>query len=117
MYKNLYFWVLATSLIILFSTAPLPVAAEGDLCREKGITVRNATMIDLWYRKNGGECSIWVHEHLFTLKPGDRMGIFSDSDCQTPYCPHNPKFKSYKSIDTGGNCRVKILPDCILADM
>jgi len=117
MYQNLYFRIFATSLIIILIALPLLAATEEDRCREEGITVRNATMLDLWYKKNGGECFILPHEHLFTIKPEDRMDIFSDSDCQTFYCANNPNYKNYKSVDAAGNCRVKILPNCSLSDM
>lgn len=115
--KNIYYRVLTTSLIILVSVVPLLAAAEEDPCGKEGIMVRNATMLDLWYKKNGGECFIWIHEHLFSIKPGDRIDIFSDSNCKTLYCTDNPTYKSYKSIDASGDCRVKILPNCTLADM
>jgi len=115
--NKLYCRVLTTSLIIIFTTLPLLAATEEDRCSEEGIMVRNATMLDLWYKKNSGECFIWIHEHIFTIKPGDRIDIFSDSDCRTLYCTDKPTYKSYQSIDTAADCRVKILPDCILADM
>jgi len=117
MSKNVYPWVITPLLIILLSAVPLLATVEEDPCREEGMMVRNATMLDLWYKKNGGECSIWVHEHLFAIKTGDSIEIFSDSDCRTLYCKNNPTYKAFKSIDTSGDCRVKILPDCILADM
>jgi hypothetical protein len=104
-------------LILILLVAPLLAATEEDLCREEGIIVRNATMLDLWYRKNGGQCSIWIHEHLFTIKPGDSVNIFSDLNCQSLYCANNPTYKVYKSVDVTGDCRVKILPNCTLSDM
>ena len=117
MYKNLYYRVLTTSLIIIFIAVPLLAATEKDQCREEGIMVRNAAMLDLWYKKNGGECFIWKHEHLFAIKPEDSIDIFSDMNCQTFYCANNPNYKNYKSVDATGNCRVKILPNCNLSDM
>jgi len=79
--------------------------------------VRNATMLDLWYKKNDGDCTIWIHEHLFTIKPEDTIKIFSNSNCQTLYCKSNPTYEDFKSIDANGDCRVKILPNCTLSDM
>ena len=92
-------------------------AAEEAGCAANGITVRNATMLDLWYRQDGGACTIWIHEHLVTVGPEERFEIFSDTDCQTRYCEANPTYKDYRSFDTDGNCRVKILPSCSLSDM
>ena len=79
--------------------------------------VRNAAMTDLWYKKNDGECLIWIHEHLFTIKPGDNIKVYSDLNCQTLYCTNNPTYKDYSSIDSSGDYRVKMLPHCTLSDM
>jgi hypothetical protein len=117
MYKKLYYRVFTTSLILILTALPLLAATEEDRCGEEGIMVRNATMLDLWYKKNGGECFIWIHEHLFTIKPGDSIDIFSDLNCRTLYCANKLTYKSYTSIYAGGDCRVKILPNCTLADM
>lgn len=38
-------------------------------------------------------------------------------NCQTMFCANNPTYKDYKSVDAAGYCRVKMLPDCTLADM
>ncbi len=97
--------------------APSFVAADEDTCRETGIIVRNATMLNLWYKKDGGQCTIWIHEHLVTIKPEDSAEIFSGMDCTALYCKDNPTYKEYRSVDTNGNCRVKILPACSLSDM
>jgi hypothetical protein len=117
MFKNLYSGIFTTSLIIILIAVPLLAATEEDPCREEDIMVRNATMIDLWYKKKSGECFIWTHEHLFTIKLGDSIDIFSDLNCRTFYCANNPNYKDYKSVDAIGNCRVKILPKCNLSDM
>jgi hypothetical protein len=116
MYRNLYSCVLTISIIFILIAVPLLAATE-DQCREEGIMVRNAIMLNLWYKKNGGECFIWIHEHLFTIKPRDSIDLFSDLNCQTLYCANNPTYKDYKSFDATGNCRVKILPNCTLSDM
>jgi len=93
------------------------VVANDDPCSENGIMLRNATMLDLWYKKNDGACSIWIHEHRFTIKPKDTVRIYSDMDCKTLYCPENPSYKDYRSLDANGNCGVRILPKCNLSDM
>ncbi len=113
----MYFCILTICFIFIIIGAPLLAAAQEDQCGGKGIMVRNATMIDLWYKKNGGECLIWTHEHLFTITPGESIDVFSDSNCQKFYCGNNPTYKDYKSVDANGNCRVKILPKCNLSDM
>jgi hypothetical protein len=101
--------------VLLPFQVTVPLMAE-DQCGEQGITVRNATMLDLWYRKNAGECSIWTHEHRFTITPGDSIEIFSDKNCQTLYCTNNPTYRDYKSVDTNGDCFVNIFPNCSISD-
>ncbi len=105
------------SVLITIAPACLSFAEEKDPCKEQGILVRNATMLDLWYTKNGGQCTIWIHEHLVHAKPGDSLKIFSGMDCKSLYCTKNPAYRDYKSVDVNGDCRVRILPGCKLSDM
>ncbi len=104
---------------ILFVAFPggFSFAEEKDPCKEQGILVRNATMLDLWYTKDGGQCTILIHEHLVRVKPGDSLKIFSGMDCKSLYCTKNPAYRDYKSVDVNGDCRVRILPGCKLSDM
>jgi len=103
-------------LVIAFSAIPLS-AETGDSCSEQGIIVRNSTMLDLWYKRNGGPCTILIHEHIFVIQPKDTVEIFSDNVCERPYCSENPDYSAYRSVDTNGNCGVKILPGCNISDM
>lgn len=105
------FFAAAVSVVPSYSTA------DDDPCSQSGIVVRNATMLDLWYEKNGGPCSIWTHEHRLTIKPKDTIKIYSNMDCKTLYCPENPSYKDYKSLDANGSCGVRILSSCNLSDM
>ena len=116
MYRNIYSGALTTFLILVILVAS-SFAATKDPCAEEGIIVKNLTMLDLWYKKNGGECTIWIHNHIFVIKPDDTIDIFSDLICKTPYCKDNPTYEIYKSFDKNRDCRVKILPDCSLSDM
>jgi len=77
----------------------------------------NQTMLDLWYTKNGGSCTIWLHEHLFIIKPGDTIVMFSDLVCEKQYCEKNPTYARYLLIDIDRNCNVRVLPECRLSDM
>ena len=112
------------TMIVLFalfaatlSVMPSYSTADDDPCSQSGIVVRNATMLDLWYKRNDGACSIWIHEHRVTIGPKDAVTIYSDMDCKTLYCPKNPTYRDYKSIDVNGDCSVRILPNCNLSDM
>ena len=87
-----------------------------DHCGKQGITVRNATMLDLWYKKNDGACSIWIHEHRFTINRGESVEIFSDMSCQTLYCTSNPTYEDYLSADANGDCLVNVFPNCNISD-
>ena len=116
MYRDAHFGISITLLIFALFAAPLSAEAE-DLCSGEGIIVKNMTMLDLWYKKNGGSCTIWIHEHIFRIKPKDNIEIFSDLTCKKKYCKNNPTYRDYKSLDTNGDCSVRILPDCNLSDM
>jgi hypothetical protein len=113
--RNSYFRILIV-LIFVFYAVPLSAAAK-DRCGKEGIIVMNQTMLDLWYKKNGGACTIWIHDHILRIKPRDKVEIFSDLACKKPYCKHSPSYKVYKSIDMNGKCRIRILPRCTLSDM
>jgi hypothetical protein len=102
-------------ILILFCSSH--VFAEEDKCGEIGITVKNMTMLDLWYKKDGGDCTIWVHDHVITIKPDNTFEIFSDLECKEFYCEENPTYDVYKTVDEDGNCMVRILPDCNLSDI
>jgi len=104
-------------LIIAFFTAPSFAATKKDICAAGGMIVKNMTMLDLWSEKNGGECTIWVHDHILMIKPEDAVDIFSDLTCETHYCKGKPTYKLYKSFDKNRDCGVRILPDCTLSDM
>jgi len=100
-----------------FTLSPLLALADEDPCQETGIYVGNQTMLNLWYTQNGGDCTLWSHHHILNMKPGDKLVIFKDFTCKTEYCPVNPTFQVYKSLDANQNCRVRILPQCTLSDM
>ncbi len=115
MSRNSYLAILVVLIVALYA---MPVSAgTADPCSEQGIIVRNSTMLDLWYKRNGGACTIWIHEHIFVIQPSDTIEIFSDSVCEKPYCNENPGYSDYRSFDTNGNCGVKILPNCNISDM
>jgi hypothetical protein len=115
--KKNFFVMIPFLVFIIMLVATLSVLAEEDPCREEGIVVKNLTMLDLWYKKNDSECTIWIHNHIIRIKPEDKADIFSDMICRTSYCKANPTYKGYKSLDKNRNCRVRILPRCNLSDM
>jgi hypothetical protein len=109
---------IAIFLILIIALYMTPVSVDAaDFCAEQGIIVRNSTMLDLWYRRNGGACTIWIHEHIFVIQPTDKIEIFSDSICEKPYCGENPNYSVYRSFDADGNCGIKMLPNCNISDM
>jgi hypothetical protein len=116
MSKSIYSIALIAVMMVAFHPVSL-FAETKDTCSEGGIIVRNMTMLDRWYKKNDGACTIWRHNHMFTSKPEDKFEIFSDLACKTSYCAGNPAYTDYKSVDANGDCRVRILPDCNLSDM
>ena len=103
--------------VLAFAVTPLSAGQETDSCAEKGIIVKNMTMLDLWYKKNSGDCFIWVHDQVFFMKPEDVIEIFSDLTCKTSYCGKGTTYKDFKSFDRNGDCLVRILPGCDITDM
>jgi hypothetical protein len=100
-----------------FTLSPLLALAEEDPCQGTGIYIGNQTGLDLWYTRNGGDCTLWAHHHILMIGPKDELVIFKDLICKTEYCPNNPPYQVYKSLDANQNCRVRILPQCALSDM
>jgi hypothetical protein len=108
-------------LTVLFAMAltflPLSALAEEDSCQESGIYIGNQTMLNLWYIQNGGDCTLWANHHILNIRPKDKVVLFRDLICKTEYCPTNPTYQVYKLLDDNQNCRVRILPECVLSDM
>jgi hypothetical protein len=104
-------------MVIGLTLFPVLALADEDPCRETGIYIGNQTTINVWYTRDGGPCTIWNHDHILIMKPEDILIIYRDTTCETEYCPRNPTYDVYKSLDEDGNCRVRILPNCGLSDM
>jgi hypothetical protein len=116
MNRNLSLSIIAGVLICTIFTAPLSAVAA-DPCAADGIIVKNMTMLDLWYKKDNGDCFIWRRNHILRITSEDKIRIFSDLTCGTLYCKRNPTYGDYSFIDGDGHCAVRILPDCNLSDM
>ena len=106
-----------TLTVIVLTFLPIGVLAGEDACSEIGIYIGNQTMLDVWYTRNSGPCTIWNHGHILIFKPKDTLILYRDMTCRTEYCSKNPTYDVYKSLDANQNCRVRILPDCTLSDM
>jgi len=104
-------------MVIALTLFPLSASADEDPCREMGIYIGNQTMLDVWYTRDGGPCTIWSHGHILIMKPEDTLIIYRDMTCGTEYCSKNPTYDIYKSLDANQNCRVRMLPHCNLSDM
>ena len=109
--------ILSTLAVIALTLIPLLALADEDTCREMGIYIGNQTMLNVWYTRNGGPCTIWVEGHILIIKPEDTLIIYRDMICKTEYCSKNPTYDVYKSLDANQNCRVRILPECNVSDM
>ena len=109
--------ILSILAVVALTLIPLLALADEDPCREMGIYIGNQTMLNVWYTRNGGPCTIWVEAHILITKSEDTLIIYRDMTCKTEYCSKNPTYDVYKSFDTNQNCRVRILPYCTLSDM
>lgn len=92
------------------------VGADEDPCKDQGITVKNLSWTEMWYKRKDSTCSILKRNYFFVIKPGEEIRLFSDMACEKPYCPACT-YTDYKTFDTDGNCRVRILPGSTLSDM
>ena len=116
MYKKLC--VQFTMILLFLSLSASPAFTAGtDRCSEDGIIVKNLTLVDLWYKKNNGPCTIWRDNHIFTIKPQDTFDIYSDLVCETSYCSRNPLYNDYRKVDQDEDCAVRILRNCNISDM
>jgi len=52
--------VVPALMIIALALFPLLATAGEDPCREMGIYIGNQTMLNVWYTRNGGPCTICV---------------------------------------------------------
>jgi hypothetical protein len=91
-------------------------AADEDPCNDQGITVKNLSSKEIWYKRKDGACAILKENYFFVIKPQEEIRLFSDLVCETQYCPACT-YADYKSYDADGNCRVRILPGNTLSDM
>jgi len=114
--KKILFIFLSAVYVSLFCTMSACFAKDEDPCKEKGITVKNLSFKEIWYKPRGGSCIVLKRHNTFTIKPAEEIGIFSDILCETPYCPAS-KYTDYKSYDVNGDCKVRILPHNTLSDM
>ena len=110
-------WLVPAVLISALTLFPILASADEDPCRETGISIGNQTGFNLWYTRNGGSCTIWNRGHILSIKAEDTLIIYRDMSCKTEYCPQNPNYDVYKSLDIDQNCRVRILPGCTASDM
>lgn len=99
-----------------FSTLFVCAATGENPCAEQGITVRNLSLDNKWQKGEGGQCIPLKRNYSFTIRPGENIGVFLDMVCETPFCP-SYTYKDYKSADQNGDCRVKIIPGCVIEDM
>src|SRR5574341_612018 len=67
--------VIPALVIIALTLFPLLTTAGEDPCRGTGIYIGNQTMLDVWYTRNSGPCTIWIHGHILIMKPEDTLII------------------------------------------
>jgi len=114
--KNFLFISLTVLFLFFVSTMSPSFAADEDSCKDQGITVKNLSFKEIWYKRKDGSCIILKRNYFFSIKPEEEIRLFSDMVCETPYCPACT-YSDYKSYDADGNCRIRILPENTLSDM
>ena len=61
-------------------------SAEGNNCFDKEIYVSNQVAVSLWYKRDGGQCSLLNKHNVLIVHPGEVFQIYSDSNCKSDYC-------------------------------
>jgi hypothetical protein len=114
--KKILFIFLSVVFLFLFCAMSTCFAKDEDPCKDKGITVKNLSFKEIWYKPQGGSCIVLKRHNTFKIKPAEEIRLFSDIVCKTPYCPASI-YIDYKSYDVNGDCKVRILPHNTLSDM
>ena len=107
---------LSVLFLFLFSAMSTCFAKDEDPCKDQGITVKNLSFKEIWYKLKGSSCIVLKRHNTFTIKPAEEIRLFSDIVCETPYCPASI-YTDYKSYDVNSDCGIRILPHNTLADM
>ncbi|MEW6585784.1 MAG: hypothetical protein AB1442_09280 [Nitrospirota bacterium] len=108
--------ILPILLLSIFLTVSLCAAADGEPCAGKGLTIKNLSIVDVWYKSSNGECIKLKRNYSFVVGPEDKVGVFSDMICKTLYCS-SQEYSDYISFDENGDCRIRFLPGCVLSDI
>lgn len=107
-------------LVIFLALAGVGVTTASPLektCENDKMYISNQVTVNLWYKRDGGQCSLLNKHNIFMVFPGESLQIYSNSDCTTKYCSDSLTQKDVKSADLDGDCRVRILNDCAISDM
>ncbi len=96
---------------------PPQVSAQEDPCKPTGLFINNSTDLDIWYKLNEGACHGWVHDSIrLNIKAGDKLNLYRDLTCQTPYCPETLTYQRLTARDANRDCTVLVIPDCDVGD-
>jgi hypothetical protein len=114
--KAISFFIGTTFISILFTSSSFGELKE-DLCKEPGISTKNMTFVNLWYKRNGGDCTIRPRNRSMVTKPGDIVDVFSDLTCKNKSCSDAYIYEDLRPFDKDGNCRLRMLNTCKLSDM
>ena len=118
MRKGLFQGLVAVFVLGALALLPPQVSAQEDPCKSTGMFVNNSTDLDIWYKLNEGACHGWVHDSIrLNIKPGDRLNLYRDLTCQTPYCPETLTYQRFTARDANRDCTVLVMPDCDVGDL
>jgi hypothetical protein len=117
---------MCTSSLVIVVSAILAITVMGsiavaqdtaDPCSQGGVYIVNLSVADLWYKRDGGDCTLWQYSKFnIPIRPGERIEVFSDLTCQTAICPEPLTYQGCKSVDRNGNCLIKVDYGCRLLD-
>lgn len=113
------FMALIAAIFVISMTGSVSGAQEtADPCTQGGVYIVNLTGLDLWYKRDGGSCTLWEFSKFnIPVRPGERIEVFTDLTCQTAMCPEPLTYEKCKSVDQNGNCLMKVDYGCKLLDV
>ncbi len=111
--------IMASAILFNASNGSISTAQETpDSCAQGGVYIANLTDLDLWFKRDGGDCNYWRHNAFnIPIRPGELIKIFSDLYCEMTPCDEPLTYRTCKSVDKNGDCIIKISHPCKLLDV
>jgi hypothetical protein len=113
------FTIVASAILFILLAGSISTAQVApDSCAQGGVYIANLTDLDLWIKRDGGACTLWRHFGFnIPIRPGERIEVFFDLNCQRTECDEPLTYETCRSVDRNGDCVIKIDYPCKLLDV